>query len=745
MKTKLLLGVLLNFTLIRLFAQPYTSVNVFGDRFEGVNTIGFCKLNAGDFAVMGASRDMAIQIMDYTSGAKERIVVRQRISGNDIELKGGGGVQINDTSFVMLGKVEASEDIYKPIAVALDLHGNVIWATQFDLIGNGTPHQIIKTSDGGYLVSVLWDSREGAEGGYEGVAVVFKLDAFGNALWYVIPSVEEEETSSIAGMHELNISGNYILVFHSNNKLGMIKLNTMGEVLEHKISSNNFFPIHSAYHGQLGSLFIVCKPGTLVQADTSLVILNSKTISTTGNFQLTNVFNWKDTALVLGAIMGSQATLFHTDLNLNIRKAYRRNISAIQSQFQGLYELEDTFYSISSGGFAVTAHRNDFSADCFIGQSITPINVANIANPTMQTADTIHFEIGTTILNNINTAISNVLQASVNCLNNDLSVRPPQMAYNGMCRNLDLSWFVYNHGSQSVDVFTLTYYFKNTVVSQNFAISPLMPKTGRIIDFGSVYLDAGSNFIGIKVSMPNGFQDEFTANDSLFVEINTIANVQVDLNSNKDTICKNVPIQLNIAGPDNGQYAIFRDSVLVQESTIKTFNLEPGSNFFARYTSPAGCRFFSESLSIDLLDIPEKPIVTISNDTLFSDVGIPNYWYFGNQLIDSNKNFVLYQGRGDYRVQVLNVDGCANETLLSDLLLNQKELKLKNSHLFYKNTIQNMGESISELKIYAIDGRNVANFNLLPAQQQTLHLSSGIYFVVWQQDNQTTGFKIWVE
>ena len=89
----------------------------------------------------------------------------------------------------------------------------------------------------------------------------------------------------------------------------------------------------------------------------------------------------------------------------------------------------------------------------------------------------------------------------------------------------------------------------------------------------------------------------------------------------------------------------------------------PGTHqLYVSNVYPSGCSSF-DTLHISIADIPEMPILTISNDTVLTcSFKGKNEWYFNGELITTNNSGSLpLTATGKYQVRSVGVNGCKSE------------------------------------------------------------------------------------
>jgi hypothetical protein len=68
-------------------------------------------------------------------------------------------------------------------------------------------------------------------------------------------------------------------------------------------------------------------------------------------------------------------------------------------------------------------------------------------------------------------------------------------------------------------------------------------------------------------------------------------------------------------------------------------------------------------LELELLPLPETPMLSLSNDTIYSSADSGNQWYFDyNEIVDANSDYYFPEEDGEYFVIVTGDNGCLSDT-----------------------------------------------------------------------------------
>lgn len=192
----------------------------------------------------------------------------------------------------------------------------------------------------------------------------------------------------------------------------------------------------------------------------------------------------------------------------------------------------------------------------------------------------------------------------------------------------------------------------------------------------------------------------------------------------------------------------YRDRVLIDKSNVKRFWVyDPGIYQFT-YVDSLGCEsYFSQEVKITVHPIPEKPALTLSQDTLIATPGYTSYRWFldGNLLGGSILNTWIASKEGIYQVEIIDSNQC--HSVLSDTL---RYIVTKNREIFGTlrniDLIPNPVNSQLIIKLNAIYNSEF-NWKILNAQSEVVvggnHQANQNLFVV-DVHNLLAGFYIFI-
>jgi len=725
---------LFSIVLISAFAvlgQNLASVNVNGSRLFGDNSTGLTKKQDGGFLAFGTSANITVHSFDFAQGAKWELTFNSNNSSlSNPQLQGSGGIAENDTTFVVIGQLEIVAENSQVLIIKATENGTIVWARQLQTLTNDVADKIIKCQNGDYLVSIKTNLREDNFGGLVSGSALCRVSPSGNLLWYLDLDTRTDNISEILGFFELE-SQNIVIAQNYSEKLSLIKITESGDSLGSILSNDSLAPKAIDFVSNSEGFVVVTHDLGILKLDTSFGITQFLFANHSNLLSFNSVKTINDSTLAIGGRYLNEAAIINFNLFTNqVRNLYHHSFfSFAPAAVQGMFVLEDTFYSIVSNGFAINQHNSDLSNPCFktIAGNNVSISSANLPDFTEQQ---ISEEVQMLLppISGITAIKNNEIQASVNCNEYDLSIRTQFLKYENSCRNVTLRWYVYNHGNVPIETFTIRYYYEGEQYEQTLTVSPIASKTGIFVDYGSLYLLSGESRVTYRVFSPNGMEDEFPLNDSLYVDYVTVPNVTISISAN-DSICEGVLNAFVATGPD-GLYGLEKNGSIIVQSPSKTFTALGGGVFRIMFQDNQSCRFFSDSFLVIEKESPVQPTLFTSNDTLFSNAPNPNYWYFNSVLLDSNKSFFVYQGIGNYKVETRNQNNCFAQNELLNLNLRMYEPSKDNPFYVYENTLFWNGNQNATVTLFNLSGQKMSTTTLQENQQLPFQEIAGLYFVV---------------
>ncbi|MGB5024859.1 MAG: T9SS type A sorting domain-containing protein, partial [Saprospiraceae bacterium] len=173
-------------------------------------------------------------------------------------------------------------------------------------------------------------------------------------------------------------------------------------------------------------------------------------------------------------------------------------------------------------------------------------------------------------------------------------------------------------------------------------------------------------------------------------------------------------------------YKWYRDRNPIANSNVKRFWIYEPGNYQFTYIDSIGCEsYFSPAVNITVFPIPEKPSITLSNDTLIATPGYTSYRWFldGNLLGGSILNTWIATKEGIYQVEIIDSNQC--HSVLSDTI---RFIVTKNKDVFNKirpiELIPNPVASQLLIKLNAFH-ESAVNWKILNAQSEVVLQGNG--------------------
>jgi hypothetical protein len=193
----------------------------------------------------------------------------------------------------------------------------------------------------------------------------------------------------------------------------------------------------------------------------------------------------------------------------------------------------------------------------------------------------------------------------------------------------------------------------------------------------------------------------------------------------------------------NYNYQWYVDSAaIVGETSVSIFASE-GGEYYLAVSYGSQCESFSNVVEVTNYPTPPAPVVSQSQDTLFSSSASDFQWFFnGNPISGANDGFLVPEESGTYTVVISDSLGCTNSTEVFyfryveiNSISNQGaswEISLSPNPMNDRFTVQS-AEPLKELYMYNMTGALVHSAIMdYPATDYTVvkdNLQSGVYFV----------------
>jgi hypothetical protein len=129
--------------------------------------------------------------------------------------------------------------------------------------------------------------------------------------------------------------------------------------------------------------------------------------------------------------------------------------------------------------------------------------------------------------------------------------------------------------------------------------------------------------------------------------------IEPKLELGKDTVlCNQSVFKLNV--PSNHRCITWQDG----EDSLR-YTLTQSGKYYASAYNIKGCKV-SDTIQVTFTTL-SPPIITKSNDTLFTDSGNYTYhWYYGTETVQGNANKVKVSKNGTYRLEITDSNGCTS-------------------------------------------------------------------------------------
>jgi hypothetical protein len=232
----------------------------------------------------------------------------------------------------------------------------------------------------------------------------------------------------------------------------------------------------------------------------------------------------------------------------------------------------------------------------------------------------------------------------------------------------------------------------------------------------------------------------YNLSDSIIMEIN-IHDLPIIVFDKLPDVCLNdEPLILNFATPAGGNYS----GTGVVSNMFYSIESGVGSQEITyTYTDPSyGCKN-SASSTITVLEIPEKPVISLGGKTLISSLGFKYEWYKDGNLVEGETGqYHTPTASGYFTVIVIGENGCKSdmsEPFYFDIT-DVKDSDYSDNIKIYPNPANDeivieFAENIafSSIIVFDILGRNMncklTQISLNNFKIKTNDFESGIYFI----------------
>jgi PKD repeat protein len=164
----------------------------------------------------------------------------------------------------------------------------------------------------------------------------------------------------------------------------------------------------------------------------------------------------------------------------------------------------------------------------------------------------------------------------------------------------------------------------------------------------------------------------------------------------------------------------------------------------------AGCDSVLLTNFITEFQVPPPPVITLSNDTLFSTPAYSYQWYFNSNIIaGANGQYYVFQQPGDYFVVITDSNGCAASSFVIYTGINNisgNQVLTINPNPSDDNFIINGAPEKATANIYDVRGRTIFTSEINgPSFEFKIKAADGIYFLSLLAENKIFWFKIIVK
>ncbi|MDH7516506.1 MAG: T9SS type A sorting domain-containing protein, partial [Bacteroidota bacterium] len=132
--------------------------------------------------------------------------------------------------------------------------------------------------------------------------------------------------------------------------------------------------------------------------------------------------------------------------------------------------------------------------------------------------------------------------------------------------------------------------------------------------------------------------------------------------SGPSTLCEGDTVVLDAGGG----YTVYEwlDGSGRRRSGERFFAVTDSGTYLVCVVDADGCRNCSRPHVVSVFPRPQKPVIRVSQDTLYTDAGAVSYaWYRNDTLCPgAESRFLVHPLEGRYRVRIVDVNGCTSES-----------------------------------------------------------------------------------
>ncbi len=146
-------------------------------------------------------------------------------------------------------------------------------------------------------------------------------------------------------------------------------------------------------------------------------------------------------------------------------------------------------------------------------------------------------------------------------------------------------------------------------------------------------------------------QNGCTSGASANVGINPVPAVPSITAGSATTFCLGRSVELRSSSSNGNQW--YKDGVAVTNATAANYTASVSGNYMLRTTEGDCISGASEGINVITKPVPDKPVITATDNTLISSAGRGNQWYLNETVISgATKQLYTAQASGQYTVQV---------------------------------------------------------------------------------------------
>lgn len=218
-----------------------------------------------------------------------------------------------------------------------------------------------------------------------------------------------------------------------------------------------------------------------------------------------------------------------------------------------------------------------------------------------------------------------------------------------------------------------------------------------------------------------------TSNDQCRAKTNVIKAAKIPLPNATISIAGQNPFcemdSVKLVVEQNSQYTYKwykNDTLLVGQNSNNIMVKQQGS--FRTIVTNSPCFSSSQVVSVTVLKRPKSPVISRSNDTLYSSANVGNKWLLDGVRLNINEPYIVPSVNGNYRAIVDSTNGCLSDTsnTYNWTHVGLGKIDLLNQTLIYPNPSKGLFTILAavdcELMVYDVLGK-VNYSGLLQANQ----------------------------